>query len=140
MLRMALFPPDRREIGRWFADHPREWQAGQAYRFAVELEETMIGVADIDEISERHGSLGYWFDRSIWGCGYAYEATCAVVRFAREDAGLLKLTAGHAYDNPASGRILSKLGFRPFDVVQRLSRTRGEIIVQHRSVLTLGES
>lgn len=140
MLRMASFPPDRCEIRRWFADHAREWRAGQAYHFAVELEGRMIGVADIDEIREQDGSLGYWFDRSEWGQGYAHEAACAVVRFAREDAGLLKLTAGHAYDNPASGRILSKLGFRPFDVVPRLSRARGETIMQHRYVLNLSGS
>jgi RimJ/RimL family protein N-acetyltransferase len=137
---MAPFPPDRGDLRQWFADHAREWQAGRAYRFAVELEGRMIGLSDIDEISERQGSLGYWFDCSEWGRGYAYEAACAVVRFAREDAGLLKLTAGHAYDNPASGRILSKLGFRPLDVVPRLSRARGETIMQHRYVLTLSGS
>jgi [ribosomal protein S5]-alanine N-acetyltransferase len=140
MLSMASFPPNRSEIRRWFADHAGEWRAGQAYHFAVELEGRMIGVADIDEIREHDGSLGYWFDRSEWGQGYAYEAACAVVRFARERVRLLKLTAGHAYDNSASGRILSKLGFRPFDVVPRLSRARGGIIMQHRYVLTLGGS
>jgi [ribosomal protein S5]-alanine N-acetyltransferase len=135
MLRIASFPPDRCEIRRWFADHAREWRAGQAYHFAAELEGRMIGVIDIDE-----GSLGYWLDRSEWGRGYAYEAACAVVRFAREDAGLRKLTAGHSYDNPASGRILRKLGFRLVDAVPRFSRSRGEAIIQRRYVLTLGES
>ncbi len=140
MLRMASFPPDRRNLGRWFADHPREWKAGEAYRFAVELDGRMIGVADIDEISEREGSVGYWFDRSAWGRGYAYEAARAIVSFGREGVGLLRLTAGHAHDNLASGRVLSKLGFRPFDIVPRLSRPRGETIMQHRYALSLSES
>jgi [ribosomal protein S5]-alanine N-acetyltransferase len=135
MIRMASFPPDECAIRRWFADHTREWQAGQAYRFAVELEGRIIGVVDLDR-----GSLGYWFDRSEWGRGYAYEAACAVVRFGREDAGLVKLTASHAYDNPTSGRILSKLGFRSVDVVPRFSRPRGETIMQHRYVLAFSES
>ena len=65
MLRMASFPPDRGDIGRWFADHAREWQTGQASRFAIEHEERMIGVIDVDE-----GSLGYRIDRSAWGQGY----------------------------------------------------------------------
>ena len=135
MLRMASFPPDRGDIGRWFADHAREWETGQAYRFAIEHEERMIGVIDVDE-----GSLGYWIDRSAWGQGYAYEATSAVVRFAREHVGLLKLTAGRAYDNPASGRILCKLGFRSVDVVPRFSRPRGETIMHHRYELAFSES
>ena len=32
MLSLVSFPPDRQEIERWFADHPRQWGAGHAYR------------------------------------------------------------------------------------------------------------
>jgi ribosomal-protein-alanine N-acetyltransferase len=136
MLRMASFPPDRQEIRRWFADHQREWLTGEAYRFAVELEGRMVGVVDVDEIAEREGSLGYWLDRAAWGRGYAFEAAHAVTRFAFDDVGLSKLKAGHAHDNPASGRVLTKLGFSPLDTVQRFSRPRGENIMQRRYVLT----
>jgi [ribosomal protein S5]-alanine N-acetyltransferase len=136
MLRMASFPPDRQEIKRWFADHQREWLIGEAYRFAVELEGRMVGVVDIDGIAGREGSLGYWLDRAVWGRGYAFEAAHAVTRFAFEDVGLSKLKAGHAHDNPGSGRVLTKLGFRLLDIVQRFSRPRGENIIQRRYVLT----
>jgi RimJ/RimL family protein N-acetyltransferase len=136
MLRMASFPPDRQEIRRWFADHEREWLAGEAYRFAVELEGRMVGVVDLDGIAEREGSLGYWLDRAAWGRGYAFEAAHAVMRFAFEDVGLSQLRAGHAHDNPASGRVLARLGFSPLDTVQRFSRPRGENIMQRRYVLT----
>jgi len=136
MLRMASFPPDRQEIRRWFADHQREWLAGEAYRFAVELEGRMVGIVDVDEIAEREGSLGYWLDRAAWGRGYAFEAAHAVTRFAFEDVGLAKLEAWRAHDNPASGRVLTKLGFRPQGSVQHFSRPRGENIMQRRYVLT----
>jgi ribosomal-protein-alanine N-acetyltransferase len=136
MLRMASFPPDRQEIRRWFTDHQREWLAGGAYRFAVELEGRMVGVVDVDGIAEREGSLGYWLDRAAWGRGYAFEAAHAVTRFAFEVVGLSKLKAGHAHDNPASGRVLTKLGFTLVDTVQRFSRPRGENIMQRRYVLT----
>lgn len=136
MLSMASLPPDRREIGRWFADHEREWLADEAYRFAVDLEGRMIGMVDIDGIAEREGTLGYWLDRAAWGRGYAFEAADAVTRFALEDVGLTRLKAGHADDNPASGRILTKLGFALLNTVQRHSRPRGEIIAQRRYTLT----
>jgi RimJ/RimL family protein N-acetyltransferase len=110
MLSLASFPPDRQEIERWFADHPREWKAGHAYRFAVVLEERLIGLVDIDGIGERAGSLGYWFDRAVWGHGYALEAARAVTRFAAGDAGLVKLKAGHAHDNPPPDVSLPSLG------------------------------
>ena len=68
MLRMASFPPDRQEIRRWFADHRREWLAGEAYRFAVELEGRMVGVVDVDGIAEREGA---WAIGSIGQPGVA---------------------------------------------------------------------
>lgn len=135
MLRMASFPPDRADIAHWFADHPREWAAGEAYRFAVELQGRAIGVIDVDEISEGEGELGYWFEQASWGCGYASEAARAVLNFAFRTVGLSQLLSGHAVDNAASGQVLLKLGFRPLDTVQRSSRSRGETILQRRYVL-----
>ena len=78
--------------------------------FAVDIESRMIGMVDIDEIGEREGTLGYWLDRATWGRGYAFEAAHAVTRFALDDVGLTRLKAGHADDNPTSGRILTMLG------------------------------
>ena len=82
MLSLASFPPDRQGVERWFADHPREWEVGQAFRFAIVIEEKMAGLVDIDGIDEREGSQGYWLDRDVWGRGYAFEAAHAVTRFA----------------------------------------------------------
>ena len=136
MLSMTPFPPDRQEINAWFADHERQWLAGEAYRFAVTLESRMIGLVDIDAIAEREGSLGYWLDRTAWGNGYAFEAAQAVTRFAFGDLGLDGLRARHAHDNPASGRVLAKLGFTRLDTVRLFSRARGESIEQYRYKLT----
>jgi RimJ/RimL family protein N-acetyltransferase len=136
MLRMASFPPDREEIGRWFAEHRREWMAGEAYRFAVELQGRFIGVVDIDAIAQGEGELGYWFEPARWRRGYASEAAQAVVRFAFEEVGLTRLRSGHAVDNLASGKVLLKLGFCPLDTVQRNSRSRGESIIQRRYLLS----
>lgn len=56
--------------------------------------------------------LGYWIARPYWGLGFATEAGKAVVQIARA-INLPKLTARHALDNPASGNVLRKIGFRP---------------------------
>lgn len=132
MLRMASFPPDREEIAQWFADHEREWATGEAYRFAIERDARMIGLIDVDEIADGEGSLGYWLDRSHWGHGYAFEAAQAVMHFVFADVGLRMLHSGHAQDNPASGRVLVKLGFMPLDTVPCFSRSRGVEIRQRR--------
>jgi RimJ/RimL family protein N-acetyltransferase len=56
--------------------------------------------------------LGYWIAREHWGRGYATEAVRALLGLART-LGHRKLVAKHFTDNPASGRVLRKAGFRP---------------------------
>jgi RimJ/RimL family protein N-acetyltransferase len=71
--------------------------------------------------------LGYWIARDHWGRGYATEAGRAALDFARETLRLKRLVAGHFTDNPASGRVLDKLGFRPTGrTAPRFSAGRGE--------------
>lgn len=55
--------------------------------------------------------LGYWVARRYWGLGIATEAGRAVMAMARA-SGVRRLQAGHFVDNPASGAVLRKLGFR----------------------------
>lgn len=57
--------------------------------------------------------FGYWIARGHWGRGYATEAGRAAIEIARTALRLPRLAAGHFLDNPASGRVLEKLGFRP---------------------------
>jgi RimJ/RimL family protein N-acetyltransferase len=69
--------------------------------------------------------LGYWIARPFWGHGFAAEAAKAVVGVAKA-LGHRKLSAGHMLDNPASGRVLRKVGFRPLGTVKkRYSAGRG---------------
>jgi RimJ/RimL family protein N-acetyltransferase len=71
--------------------------------------------------------LGYWIARPYWGRGYATEAGRAVIDHARHSLRLPRLSAGHFIDNPASGRVLAKLGFRPIGrIALRHSAGRGE--------------
>ncbi len=132
MLRMASFPPDRAAMADWFGNHEREWQAGTACHFAVELEGRMIGLADLDEMDGAEGELGYWYEQAAWGRGYAFEAASALRDFAFGDLGLSRLKSGHATDNAASGRVLTKLGFKPLEIVEVFSNSRGENIRQCR--------
>lgn len=57
--------------------------------------------------------LGYWLGKAYWGRGYATEAARALVAWGRQELAVTKLTAGHFEDNPASARVLEKIGFRP---------------------------
>jgi len=70
--------------------------------------------------------LGFWVARDHWGRGIATEAGQAMVEIARA-LRLPGLEASHFLDNPASGRVLEKLGFVSTGIVApRMSRARGE--------------
>jgi len=55
--------------------------------------------------------LGYWVATPFWGRGFATEACTALVDIART-LGLPSLEGSHFIDNPASARVIAKLGFR----------------------------
>lgn len=70
--------------------------------------------------------LGYWIAQPYWGLGYATEAARALVGIARA-LGHSKIHARHFIDNPASGRVLRKAGFRATGKTASLqSRGRGQ--------------
>jgi RimJ/RimL family protein N-acetyltransferase len=69
--------------------------------------------------------LGYWIATSFWSRGFATEACIALVDIART-LGLASLEGSHFIDNPASARVLEKLGFEPLGIIApRLSCARG---------------
>jgi RimJ/RimL family protein N-acetyltransferase len=87
----------------------------------------VIGSAGMGE-HEGEPEIGYWIARDHWGRGYATEAGRAVLEVARM-LGHRRVTAGHFVDNPASGKVLRKLGFRPTGrIAQRHSLARGEMV------------
>jgi len=132
MLRMAPWPPTPALMRDWLAAHAEEWRAGTGYRFAIVHGGALIGCADVDEIAAGEGSIGYWLDEAAWGRGFAAEAARAIIDFAFDQVGLTRLTSGHAADNPASGAVLRKLGFRPAGETRVWSRPRGCEIRQLR--------
>ncbi|WFL77574.1 GNAT family N-acetyltransferase [Altererythrobacter arenosus] len=88
----------------------------------------LVGCIGIDR-NEGEVELGYWIGRQHWGQGYATEAGRAVLEVARM-LGHRRIVAGHFLDNPASGRVLGKLGFEPTGIVRpRHSCGRGEAVL-----------
>ena len=70
--------------------------------------------------------MGYWIARDHWDRGFATEAGWALIDIART-LGLGQLEASHFIDNPASARVLEKLGFEPTGIVApRMNCARGE--------------
>ncbi|HWZ78600.1 MAG TPA: GNAT family protein [Candidatus Sulfotelmatobacter sp.] len=64
------------------------------------------------ELQHQHAELGYWLGVSYWSQGYATEAAREVLRYGFEDLALHRIFASHFKHNPASGKILKKIGMR----------------------------
>lgn len=89
---------------------------------------TVVGCIGIDKVEEFSDAIemGYWIARPYWGQGFATEAGFAVLEIARS-LGHDRVVASHFLDNPASGKVLNKLGFKPTGrVVARHSCARGK--------------
>ena len=98
----------------WITSVAETFAAGTGANFAVTLRESgeLIGGCGlvIKEIHQR-AELGYWIGKPYWGHGYATEAARAVIGYAFS-RGLNRVFAEHYATNPASGRVLQKLGMR----------------------------
>jgi RimJ/RimL family protein N-acetyltransferase len=116
----------------------------QAPRFVVTLPAAkgapIVGVVGFHAESEGLG-FGYWIARDHWGRGYATEAGRGALEVARA-LGHRRVFAGHYLDNPASGRVLRKLGFRETGEVRpTFSRARGgELVLSRRYALAFAEA
>lgn len=71
-----------------------------------------IALMPLKDQPGREPELGTWIARERCGQGYATEAGRAVLTIART-LGHRRVRASHFIDNPASARVLAKLGFRP---------------------------
>jgi RimJ/RimL family protein N-acetyltransferase len=85
----------------------------------------LIGSCGLGRRPSGSVEMGYWIARPFWGRGFATEACSALIGIAAT-LGLPSLEGSHFLDNPASARVLEKLGFEPVGIVApRMSCARG---------------
>jgi RimJ/RimL family protein N-acetyltransferase len=105
----------------WIAQLPTLRERQELVNFAITLTNTgeLIGSTGLLlNMADFQGELGYWIGVPYWNNGYATEAAQAAVRFAFDDLGLHRVFAFHMARNPASGRVMQKIGLRPEGVLR----------------------
>jgi len=106
------------------------WAAGTDHPLAVlRKPDVFIGMCGVHPSQD--WEIGYWLGRPFWGSGYATEAARRAVAWAFEALKTEMLKSGWFHDNPASGRVLSKLGFRPAGEEGRSCVSRGGPVACH---------
>jgi len=108
---LARIPhPYREADARFFLQEiaPRELVWALTLRSTARL----VGMAGLTPTDDGDvAELGYYLGPADWGQGLATEATRAILHYGFGVAGFTSITAGHFASNPASGRVLGKLGF-----------------------------
>jgi ribosomal-protein-alanine N-acetyltransferase len=97
----------------WIAGHADAYGSGRSLELAIVLraDGALVGAVGLGfEREHRRAELGYWIGVTYWGRGYATEAASALVEHGFAVEGLNRIYAFHFANNPASGRVLQKIG------------------------------
>ncbi|HEY0456012.1 MAG TPA: GNAT family protein [Verrucomicrobiae bacterium] len=93
----------------------RDWKEQKSAVFALRNNQSSafcgtMGLS-LDHLHSR-AELGYWIAVPLWGQGLCTEAARALLEFGFTQLSLHRIWAQHFSRNPASGRVLQKLGMR----------------------------
>ncbi len=125
MLARVPYPYKDGMAEQWIATHEARRLSGEGYAYAIAEDGDLVGTVGLDRADGAY-ELGYWVGERHWSKGIATEAGRALVAHAFQRLPLAKLTASHLVENHASGRVLTKLGFRYIAEAEIWSEARRE--------------
>ena len=99
----------------WIKTHPKSFAEEKGVVFAITFPEsnTLCGaIGLVIKQEHNHAELGYWIGKPFWGNGYCTEAALVVIKYGFESLGLYRIYSSHFGSNPASGRVMQKIGMR----------------------------
>jgi len=99
----------------WIRTHGEGFQKGELINFAIVLESSreLIGAIGLTFNHKHfHAELGYWIGKPYWNRGYCTEAAREILRYGFEERLLHRIHAIHFSRNPASGRVMQKIGMK----------------------------
>lgn len=100
---------------KWIATHGEQFAKQEMATWAIELRSSgeLVGAfsARLHQ-TDRRSELGYWIGVPFWGHGYTAEAGIVIRDYLFHEWGLQRIYAQHFVGNPASGRVMQKLGMQ----------------------------
>jgi RimJ/RimL family protein N-acetyltransferase len=99
----------------WISRHQENFDKDQGVSFAITQKQDglLVGAISLMGMAKNHqAELGYWVGKPYWNEGYCTEAGRAVIRYAFSDLALVRVHSCHLTRNPASGRVMQKIGMR----------------------------
>jgi RimJ/RimL family protein N-acetyltransferase len=103
----------------------------RSIKLAIELDGRAVGGIGAragQGIFVRTAQFGYWLGESYWGRGIVTAAGRALLDYLKDDARFVRLEAPVFEWNPASMRVLEKLGFERLAVLRKSVTKDGQLI------------
>lgn len=125
-LARAPYPYAHSDAEAWIERVPRGWDDDTAYVLLItHRADGVIGCVSLSLKPMDVWEIGYWLGKPWWGKGYVTEAATAMMEWAENTMDLRQFASGHFTDNPASGRVLKKLGFVAVGETELFGLARG---------------
>lgn len=96
----------------WIRTEQNYFDNNSQVTFAItdKLTGALMGAISLLSIKDKKAGIGYWIGEPFWSKGYCTEATAALIDYAFSKRRLVKLVAEHLSSNPASGKVMKKVG------------------------------
>jgi [ribosomal protein S5]-alanine N-acetyltransferase len=119
------YPPGMAE--QWIAALPELYQKAEMINWGVAMQGgPLLGTIRLTlNPVDNHAEMGYWIGKPFWNNGYCTEAARAVMVYGFDVLGLERIYANYLARNPASGRVLHKLGMQQEGLLRRHRRKFG---------------
>lgn len=118
----------------WIEPQLENYHSNKSYEFAITNKDSgaLYGaIALTNNQRFNNGEIAYWIGEGYWGNGYATEAAQAILQFAFAEKQYHKVFARYFKSNPASGRVMQKLGIKQEGILieQVLKENRYEDLI-----------
>jgi len=131
------YPPD--DAIQFINSSIEAWEKGERFAFAMVQKDTdtFMGVIGLRP-NQQHfrAEVGYWIGVPYWGQGYTTEALRRLLQFGFETLKLNRIQASYRTDNPASGRVMEKVGMQYEGTFRQMMFRDGEFTdLSYRAIL-----
>ena len=121
-------PQTPEQVRDWLSTAGEAYASPETWYWAIVEKDTgeVIGEIFVDDFSVRNGwcELDWKVGSRFWQKGYATEAAAAVVRYLLDEAGFHRIQAKCSAENPASERVMQKIGMAREGVLRGYFRTK----------------
>ena len=127
-----IFPQTYSEKdAQWWVSHHRD--NPRQHAFAIEYSREAIGGISLDQLEDVHqktAELGYWLGEPFWGQGLGTEAVGGITDWGFANLDIIRIQACVYANNPASMRVMEKLGYQPEGCLKKSIFKDGQILDQ----------